>query len=388
MIYKRKGVYYYGLQVSQAYVDKFGLPIKTHGGNKTAWLRRSSGGTLKGVAQRKQEVEQKIIDAMEPLNGAIIARGTPKPAPASDSLPALLEGFLTSKEKAGYDAARFRECSRHVVRLLGDSQADAVPSATVQDFVATRKGENAKPATVQTELRFLRAAYNWGIEEKRVAENPTKGVTVKDGNKPRNRRITQAEFARLFAALDGSTVGEHAEVALHTALRLGELQKMVERDCDFHGETIWVPESKNGEARSIPMTPRVREILWGRVQGIDNRRLFASPANVGRPFRSAVKRAGLSNIRWHDLRHAAASHLFETGADTRTVMQVGGWKDSRTPLEIYAQVSPEHVRAAVNRLPVFGANGNNGSHDGTCMVHGAEKLGAIPGKEQEPKDLD
>ncbi len=210
MIYKRKGVYYYGLQVSQAYVDKFGLPIKTHGGNKTAWLRRSSGGTLKGVAQRKQDVEQTLIDALEPLTGAVLSRGTPTPAPASESLPALLEGFLTWKEKAGYNAARFRECSRHVLRHFGEPRADAVTREAVQDFVASRNRENAKPATVMTELRFLRAAYNWSIKEKWVAENPTKGVTVKDGTKPRHRRISQAEFVRLFAALDGSNIGEHA----------------------------------------------------------------------------------------------------------------------------------------------------------------------------------
>ncbi len=394
MIYKRKGVYYYGVKVTQAYIDKFELPVKTHGKQNTAWLRRSSGSNLKAVAREKQDAEQKLIKAGEPLEGFTAA--PVKTAAPPEGLPALLEAFSSWKEKAGYSAGRFRDCSRHLLRHLGEPRADALTSEAVQNFVESRLQEKARPATVQTELRNLRAAYNWGIKQKRVAHNPTSGVTVKAGTAPRHRRISQAEFVRLFAALERDHIKEHVEVALHTALRLGELQRMVERDCDFHGETIWVPKSKNGAARSIPMHPRVREILWGRVQGIDNRRPFASPRNVGRPFRRAVKRAGLSNIRWHDLRHAAASHLFEAGADHRTVMQVGGWKDARTPLEIYAQVSPEHVRAAVHRLPNFAfesvpaseARQHSPSDGDTDLGHRAEKMGANEGSRREPKEMD
>lgn len=337
MVYKRNGIWHYGVKVDGA------------------WVRKTSRSRFKRDAERMQAADNERAAKGMPLDGgrnatAPVQKGT------AGTLEGLLAAFLSSKEKSGYSAGRWRDCTAHITRHLGNPPAHTVKAETIENYIEARREERAAPATIQTELRCLRAAYNWGMRtsKKLVAENPTKGITVKGGTAPRNRRITRAEIDRLLLHLEGTTIKEQVEISLHTALRLGELQKIQERHCDFHAETIWVPESKTGKPRAIPMHPRVKEILWDRVQGIDQRKLFASPRNVGRPFRRALKRAGLSNIRWHDLRRAAASLLFESGADTRTVMQVGGWTDSRVPLEIYAQVSPEHVREAVHRLPTFG----------------------------------
>jgi len=314
-------------------------------------VTRTSRSTNKSQAQRMQAQDQLRADQGMQLDG-----GRNTVAPVVTGTPATLEGLLTayisSKGKRGFDVERWEYCKRHVMRHLGNPQARSVNAEMVESFIETML-EESKPATVQTVFSFLRAAYNWAIRKKRLVHNPTKDIIVKGGSQPRNRFLSRQELDRLFLHLEGTTIREHVEISLLTGLRLGELQGMQERDVDFHGKAIWVPESKTGKPRSIPMHPDAERILWDRVQGIDTRKPFASPRNVGRPFRRALKRAGLSNIRWHDLRRGAASYLFMSGSDVKTVMQVLGWKDSRMALEVYAQVSPEHVREAVLRMPSF-----------------------------------
>ncbi len=381
MIYERKStrakggrVYHYDVVVPEQYAERFGLEVKLHKGQGR--LRRSSRSHKKGDAVKAQVRDQELVDKMLPLEGLTAPEEKPE-----ETLPVLLQAFLDYKAGAGYSVDRFEDCLPHLERLLGNPAASAVVREDVERFVQARRDE-AAPATVQTELRFLRAAFNWAVRHGRLERNPSAGVLVKDGNAPRERLITSDEFERLLRALElpGCNIRDHVETSLLTGLRLGELRNLREKDLDFHAETLWLPKTKTGPARVVPMHERVREILWGLVQGIEDRKPFASPVNLGRPFRRAVKRAGLSDIRWHDLRHAAAGHLYESGADPQTVATVLGHADPRTALKIYARVSPEHVKAAVRRLPVRGKNSAHKRHmDG-------KKEGISPG--QDPTSAD
>ncbi|MCZ6551762.1 MAG: tyrosine-type recombinase/integrase, partial [candidate division NC10 bacterium] len=116
-------------------------------------------------------------------------------------------------------------------------------------------------------------------------------------------------------------------------------------------------QTKAGESRTIPMAPTVKEIIWRRglwQESTKERRLFAAPADPRRNFQRALRRAKLEHATLHDLRATAATDLYLSGGDPATTMKIGGWKDPRTPLRIYARVDLERAREAVNRLPGMG----------------------------------
>ena len=85
-----------------------------------------------------------------------------------------------------------------------------------------------------------------------------------------------------------------------------------------------------------------REALLSTIQG---RFLH----NLERYWRPALQAAGIPDFRFHDLRHTFASRLAMDGVDLYTVQRAGGWR-TQVMVQRYAHLSPDHIRAAVERL--------------------------------------
>ncbi|PZU56411.1 MAG: site-specific integrase [Sphingobium sp.] len=137
---------------------------------------------------------------------------------------------------------------------------------------------------------------------------------------------------------------------------------------DMKREAIRFYHEKTETVSSVPMHPRVKEVLlpiWeergrpksGHVflnrfdQPYQDTRLAAIPG--GNPLRSAhdtaCKRAGIDDFTIHDWRHHWASHCVMAGIDLITIMKMGGWKSLRM-VQRYAGVGVEHMREAINKL--------------------------------------
>lgn len=332
--------------------------VKENGGR---WKRRSARTRYKQVAEgRLRQAELRLAQG-KPLEEA-------RPVP---TFAAFAEEYLAHKEKLGYDTWRDRDAVAHLTAAFGARLLTEIDREAVERYVErrlTEKGTRAKPVkpgTVQREITVLKAAYNQAIKWERVEKNPAAKVTVKGASQHRERLLSEDQLDGLMQAcrteppaprpqrrrrrIDRALFGDLVETALLTGMRRGELLALAERDCDFLREELRVRESKNGDPRTIPMHARVKEILWARARGLEDRTVFPI-ANVQRPFQEAVRRAGIRDLRFHDLRHCAASYLFMQGADPRTVMQILGHRDPRMTLRVYASVSPQHVREAIGRL--------------------------------------
>jgi integrase len=107
-----------------------------------------------------------------------------------------------------------------------------------------------------------------------------------------------------------------------------------------------------------------------RDRGVLSQLVFCTPegkslrTNFGRYWRAVLDKAQVPDFRFHDLRHTFASRLAMDGVDLYTVQRAGGWKTS-VMVQRYAHLSPEHIRAAVERLAhrsVSGANGHQNGH--------------------------
>jgi len=112
--------------------------------------------------------------------------------------------------------------------------------------------------------------------------------------------------------------------------------------------------TKNGERREIPINHTLRDVLKNIVRRFDSPYVFVDGSggrflDVKRSFHSALRKAGIKDFRFHDLRHTFASHLVMAGVDITTVKELLGHKTLTMTL-LYAHLSPGHKVNAVRML--------------------------------------
>lgn len=178
------------------------------------------------------------------------------------------------------------------------------------------------PATVNHDLAVLSVLYNvararWGYG---TLLNPIgKGMRLKVAN-ARNRRVSEEEFVRLFEAglryeADfNCAVPIRALIALAalTAMRQSELANLDWADVDLTHGTVLLRNTKNGRQRTVPLRTEAERIL--RLMGPRKAgRAFGNITGktIGQAFTRVCARAGIEDLRFHDLRHEGTSRFFE-----------------------------------------------------------------------------
>jgi len=135
-------------------------------------------------------------------------------------------------------------------------------------------------------------------------------------------------------------------------MRLGELASITWRNVDLQKRTVFLPDTKNGVARTVPLSTRAANVLL-ELPVLTTGRVFAP--NVGSikvAFRNAIQKARsesvcgtfLVGLRFHDLRHEAVSRLLEMGLNPVEVGMVSGHK-TLAMLQRYAHLRPEELVA-------------------------------------------
>lgn len=247
-----------------------------------------------------------------------------------------------------------RECYtiRHLLKALGNRFLGEITVWEVEQYKARRR-ELVAPATVNRELTLLKHMFTKAIEWDKAATNPVQAVKLLRETNSRVRFLTEDEEARLLAQCCPS-LKALVLAALHTGCRRGELLALRWSDVDFGTGLVTVQASyaKNDERRSVPMSRTLRAVLDHLRRGqAPDAQVFRSKR--GRPyvapghgFEAAVKRAGITDFHFHDLRHTFASRLVMGGQDIQTVQELLGHKGITMTLR-YSHLSPAHRAKAV-----------------------------------------
>jgi len=97
-------------------------------------------------------------------------------------------------------------------------------------------------------------------------------------------------------------------------------------DVDLKKRTAHLPTTKNGEARTVPLSSRSVTVLDALPRNLDGRVFGTTYEGIHQAFVRACKRAGIDDLRFHDLRHEATSRFFEKGLNPMQVSAVTGHK--------------------------------------------------------------
>jgi integrase len=189
---------------------------------------------------------------------------------------------------------------------------------------------------------FKRAAKDWGMETLR---NPIQVMTLPAGSNERDRRLEQGEEEKLLTALaaEGPYMAPLATLAIETAMRQSEILGLTAAAVDLDKRIAKLADTKNGEARAVPLSTKAAEVLKALPAPIAGGPLFpVTQHDVIRAFRRACDAAGLVDLKFHDLRHEAVSRLFERGLNVAEVAAISGHK-TWSQLRRYTQLKAEDL---------------------------------------------
>jgi integrase len=212
--------------------------------------------------------------------------------------------------------------------------------------------KHIKPATLVRELSLLRrilriAQEDWDVE---ILANPLDRFTVKGQRGSRERRLEGDEEERLLAACKAARnpwLLPTVLLALETAMRRGELLNA--RHEHLKNGLLTIPKTKTGASRTIPLTPNAQEIIAALPRSITGYLIPISSNALRLAWDRARERAGIDDLRFHDLRHEAISRFFEMGLSIPEVALISGHKDYRM-LARYTHLRPETVLSKLNPL--------------------------------------
>jgi integrase len=235
-----------------------------------------------------------------------------------------------------------------IARLLRDPISAMSLKDVTSDTIATFRDRRVQDGVraCQYDLAILRHMFRLAIEEWNIplAINPVAQVRKPKSNKARDRRLKSGEYELLRTHADRSRatyLWPLIALAIETGMRRGELLALTWNDIELDERLARLYDTKNGEDRTIPLTCEAVAFLR-KLSKSDERVFPLTPVAVRQAWDRLIRRAGIANLRFHDLRHEAISRFFEKGLSVPEVALISGHK---TPSQLfrYTQMTAEHV---------------------------------------------
>jgi integrase len=274
--------------------------------------------------------------------------GIPAPRSWQDAVIRYLEEF-SDKRSITADKHHLRALDPY----LRDKRLDHINQDVLWSFIKDRRDrEKVAPATINRALEIVRHILNlahqdWGwlirVPKVRMLSEP----------KRRIRFLVREESDRLMANLPAH-LRPVVRFALATGCRRSEILHLEWQRVDFGRRVAWLDPgtTKNGEGRGIPLNNDAVLALRD-VEGVHEKWCFTYLGKrmqaVGSAWERTLRRAGIENFRFHDLRHTWASWHVMSGTRLQELMELGGWKSFEMVLR-YAHLAPEHLASAAQRI--------------------------------------
>ena len=281
--------------------------------------------------------------------------GTLAPKQTMPRLRPMLERYIAevTPYKKGASQERYR-AAQMMKTKLADLFMDKITGEVVAKYRDQRLTEVSNN-TVRLELAFLSVVFEQSRKEWGLAmSNPIRQIRMPKPGKPRTRRLEAGEEEALLTACAAS--GAHylhsfVVLAIETGMRFGELAGVLWKHVDLDKRTIFLPDTKNGSPRTVPLSTRAIAALRILPRSISGRLFNAKPGSIRSAFLIAVQKAKacspegmLQNLRFHDLRHEAVTRLFEKGLNTFEVGSISGHK-TLSMLQRYTHLRSEELVA-------------------------------------------
>ena len=231
---------------------------------------------------------------------------------------------------------RNSRCEAYMLKMLNDRLGHLTLNRLTREVVAQfrdqRLCEGKSASTVRNNIHLLSAVVNmaitdWGYE---LPYNPVRRIKKPQVCNARDRRLEPGEEQRLLevaARAKNPMVKPLIIMALETAMRIGELLSLKWGNVDLNHRQAFLPNTKNGKARNVPLSSVAIAALQTVERNEGEKRVFhwwVGPESIHNMWARLIKKAGITDLRFHDLRHEAASRLSERGMDILRISAITG----------------------------------------------------------------
>ena len=269
----------------------------------------------------------------------------------------------------------------HVIPILGRIKLTRLSAQNIQELYSRKLAEGLSPTTVlhlhRVLHRALRQAVRWGS----IPRNVTETVDPPSMAKTQHQALTAEQAKQFLAAVREDQLEALYVLAIMTGMRQGELLGLHWHEVDLEKETIHVrSQLKRGGVLGSPKTDssrrqldlpaiaiealrrhRIRQIherfqagaSWSESDLVFTNSVgnATNPANLrSRSFIPLLKRTGLPNIRFHDLRHSTATLLLSLGINPKIVQELLGHSQISITMDVYSHALPTMQREAMDDL--------------------------------------
>jgi integrase len=260
--------------------------------------------------------------------------------------------------------------TKQLIDIFGYMPLKNFNTMMIEQFQTDRIQKGNKPATVNRLVATLKHAFTKACDWNMINEATLKKVRrvkLLEENNRRLRYLSKEECQCLVNAC-ADHLRPIVVTALNTGMRRGEILSLKWDNIDLKHGFILLDKTKNGDRREVPINTTLRTTLEALPRRLDGGYVFydhktdKAYQEVKRSFATALRKTGIRDFHFHDLRHTFASHLVMAGIDLTTVSRLLGHKDLTMTLR-YSHLSPMHMAKAVDALDMaLNDNSNFTSH--------------------------
>ncbi len=340
---------------------------KTNAGTWKAEIRRKGWPKVYKNFRTKRDAEDWArAKEDEMVRGSFITRDKSENTSVRSAFDRYVKEVVPTKK----ESSRRREIGRakFLSERLGQYSLATLNSEIISDFRDKRLSEGKSNNTVRLELALLSHLYSVSIKEWGIGltVNPVLNVRKPSPGKGRERRLKKDEEERLLRAARQQSnpfVGWIIRLALHTAMRKGEIVSLVMDSVDMNKKTIFIRDTKNSLVRTVPMSgsafETMKEVMTYHDRPDDADLVFPGkpgkngekpkPYIINKAWVRTLKIAEMDDFRFHDLRHEATSRLVEAGFSDQQVASITG-HSSMQMLKRYTHLRSEDLVTMMEKM--------------------------------------
>jgi len=253
-------------------------------------------------------------------------------------------------------ARSYRTHIRMMSQHFGSMSLDRVGKQQIADYIGKRRRAGCRPPTIRRHLTTLSSMFSRAMGWGWINVNPVRTIDTRSipNSKWRTRYLTRAEFDTLLTAT-APHLRPLLEVAVETGMRLGEMLSLTWSQVSFERREVILHETKNGKPRVVPLSPRAAAVFGAISRHQTSSHVFCDHV-TGQPFTTirkgfvaACRRAGITDLRFHDLRHTFASWAVQSGMDLYRLARILGHADTQMTVR-YSHLATEDLHDAIEKM--------------------------------------
>lgn len=246
------------------------------------------------------------------------------------------------------------EVERYIKDILSridpDLKIEDLTDAEVNDYVQSHSAEGGGHYALNRALSIWRSMHKMARKKWKQATQEIDWTDFLNDEEKRVRHITIDE-ARILLDRIAPRTGLAVEWSLYTATRKFETFGLVWDDVHLDQGNAFVT-AKGGRRHTVWLSEQAMDVL---LRCERRGRYVFDKRNARKNFEAAVKKAGLQDFCWHDLRHTSATWARQAGVPVEVVQRMLGHADIETTMR-YAHVVDSEVQEAMRKLPTVGTN--------------------------------